>query len=246
MTNQNCWRTFKKSTAAGLVLMLVMVGSSPVAAADPEPDRVKETRKPPLYPITGKVRGRWSRVQAIEPGVRTTVELYKDQTLQGRRKFKGRFRSASAEAITLDLSGGRTNTFRKPAVGRILVDRPPYEGWITAGASTAIFAGLAPGWDLNAWGMVIFGGLFVGVPTVIAFLVAPKMKSIYHMPTWKRDEIRRRGVEPGSDPPADPAVSDAESISDRIRQQARQTLVRQGLPLDLSSLPRPAGRAGID
>ena len=182
------------------------------------------------------------------------VLIYKDQASRGKRKVKGRFHSAIAEAITLDLSGGYTNTFQKLAVRRILVDRPPYEGWITAGASTAVFVGLAPGWDLNGREWALFGGLFVGVPTVIAFLVAPKTGGIYNVPPDRRAPSSTK-TKPSQDRSTAtvPEVKDSEGSPtgsglennflledagpDSLRQQARQALVRKGLPLDLPDLP---------
>ena len=82
------WRLFRKSTAVGLVLLLTMIGLSPVAEAGTW------------------IRRDWSKVQRVPPGSRTRVRLYKDRALAGLRKIEGRFKSATAEAITLSLPGG--------------------------------------------------------------------------------------------------------------------------------------------
>ena len=228
-----------------LVLILLLSGGAPEAAAG-------------LW-----VKRDWSRVQIVTPGTRTKVLLYKDRAPGGLRKIEGNFKSATPEAITLSLPGGNPYTLQKQDVLKVLVDRPPYEGWITAGASTGVFAGLAPGWDLNGRGWALFGGLFVGVPTVVAFLVAPKMGSIYYVPPDRRDPANTKTTPPKqrsnntvpavAKPSKGPVGSRKEGNFlvqehdlDRYRQQARQRLMRKGLPLDLSSLPMHGAQAGID
>ena len=237
-TNTNFWKLLRKSTATGLVLLLVLAGSSPVAEAG------------------WWVRRDWSKVQRVTPGTRTTVLLYKDQAPQGKRKVEGRFHSATAEAITLLLPDGQRHTLQKQLVLKVLVYRPlveRYQGWTTAGILTAIVAGAAakaekPSEPLHP-GVAAAGiSLFVGVPTIIAFLVAPKMGGIYNVPPDLRDPSST-----GTKPPQDrssatvPEVKDSEaspagsevedkSSPDRLRQQARQALLRKGLPLHLPDL----------
>ena len=69
-TNTNFWRLFRRSTAAGLVLLLVLV-SAPVAEAG------------------FWVKRDWSRVQRVAPGTKTTVLLYKDQASPGKKEDQG-------------------------------------------------------------------------------------------------------------------------------------------------------------
>ena len=233
-TDTNSWWVFRKSTAAGVVFFLVVVSWAPVAEAKAKPD--------------------WSSVQNVEPGTKTTVVLYTDRAPQGKTKVKGHFHSATPESITVTLNPGQTRTLGKPAVFQILVDRPPYEGLITAGASTGIFLGLAPGWDLNGRGWALFGGLFVGLPTAIAFLVSPKMKTVYNVPRKLRDDPGPTGSPPrdkdNSGAPAsgakDPSSNPTGLTSGDLflngkpdpelpRLQARRALMRQDLPLELSS-----------
>ena len=235
-TNTNFWRLFSRNTAAGLVLLLVLAGWPPTAAA--------------------KIRSDWSRVQRVTPGTRTTVLLYKDQAPQGKRKVEGRFHSATAEAIALLLPDGQRHTLQKQLVLKVLVYRPlveRYQGWTTAGILAAIVAGAVakaetPSEPLHP-GVAAAGiSLFVGVPTIIAFLVAPKMGGIYNVPPDLRDPSST-----GTKPPQDrssatvPEVKDSEaspagsevedkSSPDRLRQQARQALLRKGLPLHLPDL----------
>ena len=227
------WRSlFRKSTSVGVVFFLVVVSWTPTA--------------------TAKVKSDWSRVQKVKPGTQTTVVLYTDRAPQGRTEVKGRFHSATSESITLTLKGGQMRTLWKQAVFNILVDRTPYEGLITAGASTGIFLGLAPGWDLNSRGWALFGGLFVGLPTAIAFLVSPKKKNVYNVPRSFRDN-------PTPEPPPT-ATKQSSSISgsdvllledkalgpESLRLQGRRAVMRRDLPLDLSIRPVHAPRSGLE
>ena len=78
-TNTNFWRLFRSSTAAGLVLLLVLAGWPPTVAA--------------------KIRSDWSRVQRVTPGTRTTVLLYKDSGLTGGCRGYGKNKHKLLEAI---------------------------------------------------------------------------------------------------------------------------------------------------
>ena len=204
------------------------------------------------FSAAAKVKSDWARVQKVAPGTKTTVVLYTDRAPEGKRKVKGRFHSATPGCITVTLKRGQTRTLGKQAVFRVLVDRPPYEGLITAGASGGIFLGLAPGWDLNARGWALFGGLFVGVPTAIAFLVAPKMKNIYNVPRKLRED-------PAPLPPQTATRQSSSTSGSRLLllegkafgpelrwSQTRQPLLREKLLLELSSRPVHAHRSGTE
>ena len=237
-TDTNLWRLFKKGTAVGVVFFLVVVSWIPTAEA--------------------KVKSEWSRVQKVKPETKTTVVLYTDRAPQGERKVKGHFHSATPGSITVRLNRGQTRTLGKQAVFQVLVGRPPYEGLITAGASTGIFLGLAPGWDLNGRGWALFGGLFVGVPTGLAFLLAPKTKTIYYVPRKLRDDP---APEPSPPPDKQSSSTTASSAKDAptdfieagsegyflpeeagpelLRWHARQALLRKRLdPPALSGLDK--------
>ena len=253
-TNTNFWRFFRRSTAAGLVLLLILVGWPPTAA--------------------GKIKSDWTRVQIVTPGTRTAVLLYKDQAPREKRKIEGQFHSATPEAITLLLSDGQTLTLGKQAVEKVLVYRPiakRYEGWITAGVIGGIIAGAAAKGEGNpdpipaGIGAAIVASV-LGVPTVIVFLVAPKWSGVYNVPRKLLDDPT-----PTPPPPPDKEISsttasgakdaatdfigagvegsflnDKESDPQLLRRQARRALMRQGLLLDLSSLPMHGVRTSID
>ena len=99
-------RLFSRSTAAGLVLLLVLAGWTPAAAGNSELD--------------------WPRVQAVKPGTPIKVVLRKDQGPRGDRKLRGRFQSATDDSLTLKMEYGPTRTFPKSAVRKVVVHyRPP-------------------------------------------------------------------------------------------------------------------------
>ena len=135
----------------------------------------------------------WSRVQAVALGTPAAVVLYKNPT----RRIKGYFYSATDDSVTLTLKDGQQHTFSKWAVRKVLVHRhlgKRYQGWITAAASTAWVAPLLGG---PAWGIALSVGLFIAMPTALAFAVAPRMGGIYKVPPKHRMQ-----------PPADkPSVS---------------------------------------
>ena len=197
-------------------------------------------------------------MQRVTPGTQTTVVLYKDQSPGGSRKIKGHFKSATPEAITLLLPGGRPYTLQKQAVRKVLVYRPlkkRYQGWVGVAISTAVWAPrIATADDVGGfWGKFLLNSVFIGVPTVIAFLVAPKMGGIYNVPPDLRDPSNT-GIKPPQNRSSKtvPEVKESEEsptgsgLADRflnkesgpelLRQQARQALLRKGLPLRLPDL----------
>lgn len=234
------WKLFRQGTATGLVLLLTGIGLSPVAEAGGV-----------------WIRQDWSKVQGIAPGTRTRVRLYKDRSPGGIQKVEGQFQSASTEAIMLLSPAGRTLTLQKQAVERVLVYRPiekRYPGWITLGVATAVSVPTVAksGSDVEPWGKLLLNGLFIGGPTVIAFLASPKWGGVYNVPRKLRDdpaptpsatETKRSSATSGSrlllleDQPFGPELR---------RSQTRQPLLREKLLLELSSRPVHAHNSGID
>ena len=220
----------RKIIVTGLLVLLTVIGLSPVAEAGTW------------------IRRDWSKVQRIAPGARTRVRLYKDRAPGGIYKIEGRFNSATPEAITLSLPGGKSHTLQKHDVTKVLVYRPlskRYPGWITLGVSAGISIPTVAkdSYDLVPSGKVALNGLFIGVPTVLAFLVAPKWGGVYNVPHKLRDDA---APEP---PPATTKQSSITSDSrlllledkasgpELLRSQGRQAVMRQNLPLDLSTRP---------
>lgn len=236
-TKTTLWQWFRSSTAAGLVLLLVLVGWPPTAAA--------------------KIRSDWSKVQGVAPGTKTTVLLYEDQAPREKRKIKGQFQSATDESITLLLPDGQAQTLKKRAVRKVLVYRPfkeRYQGWIAAGVGTTLFVpwAMSPEYDINLqWGLVLTG-LFIGAPTVIAFLASPKWGGVYNVPRKLRDDA---APEP---PPTATGQSSATSGSglllledkafgpELLRSQTGQTLLWEKLLFDLVPRSVHEPRSGLD
>ena len=167
----------KMASAVGvsLVLVLLMTSNVPEATAG------------------FWVKRDWNRVQIVTPGTRTTVLLYKDRAPRGKRKFSGRFHSATDDSVTLLLAGGQRRTLPKQDVRKVLVRRPfkkRYQGWVAAGAGTALGGTmiLHPENDLNPMGKLLVAAVVIAAPTVLAFLAAPRMGDIYFVPRDRRDE----------------------------------------------------------
>ena len=131
----------------------------------------------------------WSWVQAVPHNRKTLVRLYQDAAPAGIWKIKGRFESATIDSITLALEDGQTRTFQKTAVRKVLTPRPFSKrkpGWITLVVSSLLMAI----WMLNATGaepgeVPGISSMGIGVPTLIAFLVAQK-GTIYNVPPGHR------------------------------------------------------------
>ena len=165
----NHGRLASRSIAAGLVLLLVVAGWPPTAAAR-------------------KIKLDWSWVQAVRPGTPTTVILYQDQAPSWElRKIKGRFHSATDDSLTLTRKDGQRRTFQKLAVRKVFTRRPiwkRYQGWLTLGI-IAVLSALdssdldpEPGREPSV----------IGLSTAIAFAVAPRWGGIYNMPPKHRTQ----------------------------------------------------------
>ena len=168
---RNQGRILRKTTAGGLVLLLVLAGLPALAAAE------------------GKVQ-HWSKVQAVTPGTEIKVELYKDQAPRGSRKIQGRFHSATDDSITLRLKGGQRRTLQKHTVRKVLAYRSfekRYQGWLAGAAGLAVSGAVmanSVGAEPGQVPMMLVIGTFV--PMVIGFLAAPKMGKIYSVPPKHR------------------------------------------------------------
>ena len=243
-TNTNDWGHFRRITAAGLVLLLVLA-TAPVVEAG-----------------LG-VKSDWSKVQAVARGTRTTVVVYKNQAPRGKRTISGNFQSATAEAIRLLLPDGQTSTLRKRAVRKVLVPRPfkkRYQGWLTLAVAFGVLQSLlskkATVDNVPTSNMVITHATLTVPATVIGFLVAPKMGEIYNVPLKHRDPSstktarskQRSGitvlaVAKAAEGDTGSALKDnrllGETDPELLQRQARQPLLRKGLdPPSLSGLAK--------
>ena len=229
--NTNNWKPFGRSTAAGLVFLLLLTHPLPAAAT---------------------IKSDWTKVEAVSLGTPTTVVLYKDQAPPGNRKVKGYFRSATSEAITLLLPNGQTNTSQKRAVRKVLVPRPlekRYQGWITLAVASGVTQLLVNIDGASPTETAASHAVLTLPATIIAFLVAPKRGPIYNVPFKHRDlantetapspqhsgttvpGVREGGISTGSD--LGNRFLDKDSGPALLRWQARRALMRDGRPLHL-------------
>lgn len=130
----------------------------------------------------------WARVQAVPHNRKTVVRLYQDAAPPESRRFRGRFESSTAEAITLMLKNGQTSTFPKTAVRKVRIRRPfpkRWPGWVVLGATLAFFeshAAVTGYLDRRAHAVVT-------IPATIAafyFSPFPREKGVYNVPLKHR------------------------------------------------------------
>ena len=170
---------FRKATAAGLVPILLLV-ALPGCVARHMPD--------------------WSRVQAVKPDTKTEVQFYRDSTLKGARKIKGRFLSATDDSVTLKLKGGQTETFQRKKVRKILAQRAfgkRWPGWLALGIALGVGVGFKDG-DFTDSGKVVIGAIFP-VAIAIPFFLGSKMGGIYEIPPNHRDWFPQESNSPATD-----------------------------------------------
>ena len=154
-------------------------------------------------PAAAKIRSDWSRVQAVEAGQRTWVQLYKGEAPAEDLKVKGRFESATAESITLVLPDGQTRTFEKQAVRKVLVRRPfanRVPGWAAMGVTAGIletFSAVAArraseGFTSSARAQA--HAMFT-IPIGLAFFYGSRMGGIYNVPPKHRAKMQAGGAD---------------------------------------------------
>ena len=236
-TNTTHGGFLSRSTAAGLVLLLVFVGWPPTAAA--------------------KTKSNWSEGEAVMAETRTTVVLYKDRAPREKRKISGLFQSATADSITLMMSNGQTRTLQKRAVRKVLTRRPigkRYAAWIITGAVAGVVQS-----GINS-DLLPIGHLAIHAATtlpVAAFLLYGfRRRVIYEVPLKHRDPSSTKATPPKPlssrtvHAVAKAAEGDTGSGSENnllsevvdpeiVRCQARQPLLLKGLnPPSLSGLAK--------
>ena len=125
----------------------------------------------------------WSRVQAVPRETRTIVRLYKDKAPRGSRKIRGRFHSAAADSITLDLKDGQMRTLEKQDVRKVRIHRPylhRWPGWAALGVTLTFLAAL----DSDDPRIISspYPHIMITLPVTAAFFFGRGMKGIYRRP----------------------------------------------------------------
>lgn len=154
----------------------------------------------------------WSRVQVVPHNAKTEVTLYQDAAPQENRRIRGRFDSATTDAITLWLKDGQTRTFPKSDVRKVRIPRPfskRWPGWITL-AGSVLAAELFRLWvqDLPASYAALNLGIAAGATAVV--FVNSEMGTIYKVPPGYR-----------SLPQADRQSGDQDNTSGKAGRSAR-------------------------
>ena len=144
-------------------------------------------------PAAAKIRSDWSKVQVVEAGQRTWVQLYKDEAPEKDLKVKGRFESATAESITLVLPDGQTRTFERQAVRKVLVRRPFAQrrpGWAAMGITATILETLSAMDDPFSAGLRAQAHGVFTIPIGLAFFYGSRLKGIYNVPPKHRAKMQ--------------------------------------------------------
>lgn len=153
-----CW--IRGSTATVFVSLLLLAGQ-PGCAVRRLPD--------------------WSEVQAVTPGTRTEVQLYKEKATRDGSEIKGHFLAATDDSVTLKLQDGQDKTLQRESVRRVRIPRPNrWAKWAALGTPPAIVGALAAtGISTGVTGVI---PAFFGIPV---FLL-PGMRAIYEISSDQR------------------------------------------------------------
>ena len=164
---RNNTRGLRRITATGLVPLLFLA-ALPGCVARHMPD--------------------WEKVQDVDPETKTEVQLYKESSLPGERKIKGRFVSATGESVTLKPQDRQIETFQRKKVRKVLAHRElgkRWPGWVALGISLALCSGFWSA-DFTPAGQVLLG-MVTPVGTAAAFFYGSRMGGIYEVPPKHRD-----------------------------------------------------------
>ncbi len=159
---------FMKTTATGMAALLLLA-SLPGCVARHMPD--------------------WEKVENIRDNTVTRVELYEDNSLgAGPTKHKGQFYGASSRSMTIVSTDGTSQTFQRPDIRNVLVERDfgkRWAGWVALGLGFALCSGFLSD-DFAPSAQVLFG-IALPVAVSIPFFMGSKMGGIYEVPPNHRD-----------------------------------------------------------
>ena len=131
----------------------------------------------------------WSMVQAVPRDTKTKVRLYQEAAPQGNRKIKGRFRSATANSISLVLENGQTRSVRKQAVRKVLIHCmwwKRWQGWVALGIGIVLMEfGMNIDLPPTTIQRIQVHGTYT-LPVAAAFFYGSQMKGIYNGPPRHR------------------------------------------------------------
>ena len=178
-------RRFKRITATGLVPLLLLGG---------------------LLGCVARHMPDWSEVQDVVPNTKTEIRLYEDLPFydlpEGRRKIEGRFASANSDSITVRLKSGKTRTFQRKIVRKVLARRPLAKRWLgwTALITPFLIYGIVTGIDRTSGEDNLIGAPIVLSLSSIPLFYFADMGGIYEVPPEHRDWHPQETSLPVSDP----------------------------------------------
>lgn len=91
--------------------------------------------------VPAMARGNWTRVEGLRPGAPTRVQVNNAGLASGQKRIAGQFKSADSNSISLRLRDGRTQTFERGLIRKVMARRPVarrYAGWIGLAATVAL------------------------------------------------------------------------------------------------------------
>lgn len=140
-------------------------------------------------PSGARVRPDWSNVQSLRADTKVVVLTYREDMLE-KRRYKGKFISATSDNITLLDKSGNDHTIEKDNVQKVLVRRPILErwpGWIALAIPFAVVeAVFVAGGDYDR----PYAHLILAAPaaavSAVSFFFGSRYACIYNVPPAHR------------------------------------------------------------
>ena len=209
---------------------------------------------------------RWSELKRLIGGKKVALQLTDGPRVEGRVK-----RVTEASIVlwvkrSSDYPKGKSEIARE-AVSRIealdlnvnLAARRTKQAALTVGAALGAFVGsavlfIAAGPDEGSGAPAIWGGIAVGAAVAVLMNLPQRSKDVTLIEILPDSPGEREPKPTNKDQSSDTTASGEalaaslieESSAERLRRQSRRAVMRQDLPLDLSSLSVHAHRSGID
>ena len=175
-------RWIKPLTAAGLVLLLVVMGLPACVTAT---HRVFVQGMRAESQSGARSLFKWSRVETVPVGTATEVQLFEDEPLSDDRRVTGRFHSATADRLTLTLDDGTTRTLARLAVQMVETDRPIWKrhaGWTVLLDAILVFTVLSASFGGFDAGAAMKAITLIGLPASLPGFLLQRTQQIYNAP----------------------------------------------------------------
>ena len=221
-----------RATMTAVLVPLLVVTSLPACA----------TLTHRAYMRRAPARAQWSRVEAVPVGTRTDVALFEDEAPPDSRRITGRFRSATADSLTLALDDGMARTLVKSAVQMVHTRRPVWKrsaGWTLFLDVSTVFAVLAHAGAEGGGGIggAIQAGVIYGLLASVPGFTLQRTQRIYEAPPTPPEQLITQvavSLTDGAVVPHSEAVVVSVAHASRIGRPPDETI---GLTVCLSSRP---------